>query len=201
MDGFLDDLHRQFIAQIFESHAAGTIDLQVAVQLAVVARFYERIGDHAVNIGQRVTYIATGRLPDLEAERALAGSRGPAGSRRRCDVTALLVATGAVLVFLIGWAVGRRAAPEGDARLPAREVPTGDLQSPMCSPGTRPASWSATPRQGAVPQRRRTPTRRARIPVFLLDDAIERHLSRGGSGTVERTTVVEFYGPPKLSST
>jgi phosphate transport system protein len=66
MDGFLDDLHRQFIAQIFESHAAGTIDLQVAVQLAVVARFYERIGDHAVNISQRVMYIATGTLPDPE---------------------------------------------------------------------------------------------------------------------------------------
>lgn len=75
MDSFLDDLHRQFIAQIFESHAAGTIDLQVAVQLAVVARFYERIGDHAVNISQRVMYIATGTLPDPEAadrERARA---------------------------------------------------------------------------------------------------------------------------------
>ena len=57
MDGLLDDLHRQFVAQIFESHSAGTIDLQVAVQLAVVARFYERIGDHAVNIGNQVRYL------------------------------------------------------------------------------------------------------------------------------------------------
>ena len=64
MDDYLDDLHRLFIAQIFESHAAGTIDLQVAVQLAVVARFYERLGDHAVNISDRVMYIATGRLPE-----------------------------------------------------------------------------------------------------------------------------------------
>ena len=63
MDGYLDDLHRQFIQQIFESHAAGTIDLQVAVQMAMVARFYERLGDHAVNISQRVIYIATGWLP------------------------------------------------------------------------------------------------------------------------------------------
>lgn len=67
MDSYLDDLHRQFIAQIFESHAAGTIDLQVAVQLAVVARFYERLGDHAVNIAQRVIYIATGWLPEHDA--------------------------------------------------------------------------------------------------------------------------------------
>jgi phosphate transport system protein len=64
MDDFLDDLHRQFISQIFESHAAGTIDLQVAVQMAMVARFYERLGDHAVNISQRVRYIATGTMPE-----------------------------------------------------------------------------------------------------------------------------------------
>jgi phosphate transport system protein len=67
MDGLLDDIHRQFIAQILESHAAGTIDLQVAVQLAVVARFYERLGDHAVNIANRIRFIATGVLPEHEA--------------------------------------------------------------------------------------------------------------------------------------
>jgi len=70
MDGFLDDLQRQFVAAIFESHAAGNIDLQVAVQLALVARFYERIGDHAVTIGERVRYVITGWLPEHEgAER------------------------------------------------------------------------------------------------------------------------------------
>ncbi|MFK7918686.1 MAG: phosphate signaling complex protein PhoU [Ilumatobacter sp.] len=64
MDAYLDDLHRQFIQVIFESHAAGTIDLQVAVQLAVVARFYERIGDHAVNVAERTRYIVDGWIPD-----------------------------------------------------------------------------------------------------------------------------------------
>ena len=64
MDAYLDDLHRQFIQVIFESHAAGHIDLQVAVQLAVVARFYERIGDHAVNVGDRTRYIVNGWLPE-----------------------------------------------------------------------------------------------------------------------------------------
>ena len=34
------------------------------MQLAVVARFYERIGDHAVNIGERVRYVVTGWLPE-----------------------------------------------------------------------------------------------------------------------------------------
>lgn len=81
MDGYLDDLHRQFISQIFESHAAEAIDLQVAVQLAVVARFYERIGDHAVNFAQRVTYIATGAIPVHESSSRphVAGVAGPAG--------------------------------------------------------------------------------------------------------------------------
>ena len=64
MDSYLDDLQRQLIQVIFESHAAGTIDLQVAVQLAVVARFFERIGDHAVNVGDRTRYIVSGWIPD-----------------------------------------------------------------------------------------------------------------------------------------
>lgn len=64
MDSYLDSLQRQFIQLIFESHAAGRIDLQVAVQLAVVARFYERIGDHAVNISEKVRYIVDGWTPE-----------------------------------------------------------------------------------------------------------------------------------------
>ena len=71
MDSYLDDLQRQFIHAIFESHAAGTIDLQVAVQLAVVARFYERIGDHAVNIGERVRFLVEGWAPEVDDERRL----------------------------------------------------------------------------------------------------------------------------------
>ena len=66
MDDYLDDLHVEFIHQIFASHAAGTVDLQTCVQLAMVARFYERLGDHAVNLSERVRYIGTGWLPDHE---------------------------------------------------------------------------------------------------------------------------------------
>jgi phosphate transport system protein len=64
MDSYLDGLQKQFVQAIFESHAAGRIDLQVAVQLAVVARFYERIGDHAVNVGERVRFVVTGWMPE-----------------------------------------------------------------------------------------------------------------------------------------
>lgn len=64
MDNLLDDLQRELIQAIFESHSAGKVDLQVAVQLAVVCRFYERIGDHAVNVGEKVRYMVTGWLPE-----------------------------------------------------------------------------------------------------------------------------------------
>ena len=91
MDSLLDALQSEFIQVIFESHAAGRIDLQVAVQLAVVARFYERIGDHAVNIGERVRYTVTGWLPEhdgaapyRERERTRRRPR-PQRSRARRD--------------------------------------------------------------------------------------------------------------------
>jgi len=67
MDSFLDALHRQFIQAIFETHARERMDLQLAVQLAIVARFYERIGDHAVNVGERVRFALTGWKPELRA--------------------------------------------------------------------------------------------------------------------------------------
>ena len=78
MDSFLDGLHRRFISEIFEIHALEAIDLQVAVQLAMVARFYERIGDHAVNVGERTRFIVTGWTPEL---------KGAARYQARLDAT------------------------------------------------------------------------------------------------------------------
>jgi len=78
MDSFLDGLHRRFIAEIFEIHASREIDLQVAVQLAMVARFYERIGDHAVNVSERTRFIVTGWKPEL---------KGAARFQARLDAT------------------------------------------------------------------------------------------------------------------
>lgn len=64
MDAYLDALQKQFIQAIFETHAHSTVDLQVAMQLAYVARFYERIGDHAVSVAERVRFVITGWVPD-----------------------------------------------------------------------------------------------------------------------------------------
>ncbi len=64
IDDQLDQLNRDMVEAIFESQGDEQISLQAAVQLALIARYYERIGDHAVNIGQRVTYMITGWLPE-----------------------------------------------------------------------------------------------------------------------------------------
>jgi phosphate transport system protein len=64
MDDELDGLHRDYIEAIFESHRQTNLPLEAAVQLALIGRYYERIGDHAVNVGNRVEYMVTGWLPE-----------------------------------------------------------------------------------------------------------------------------------------
>ena len=71
MDDRLDQLHKDYIQAILELHA-DVRDVQMAVQLALVGRYYERIGDHAVNIGERVQYMVTGWLPEHEGAARLA---------------------------------------------------------------------------------------------------------------------------------
>lgn len=74
IDDTLDRTHADYIQSIFLCHHDGQLPLQVAVQLALIGRFYERIGDHAVNIGERVRYMVTGWLPMHEevGDRTLA---------------------------------------------------------------------------------------------------------------------------------
>ena len=67
IDDRLDDLQVDFIQEIFAAHNNGELKLEETVQLALIARFYERIGDHAVNIGERVMYMVTGEAPEAAA--------------------------------------------------------------------------------------------------------------------------------------
>jgi phosphate transport system protein len=55
-DDELDDLHLSLTAEI----SSGKLSTPVAIELALVGRFYERLGDHAVNIARHVRYMATG---------------------------------------------------------------------------------------------------------------------------------------------
>jgi len=56
LDDEMDDLHVSLTVEV----VAGTMPLPVAVELAMVARFYERFGDHAVNVAKRVATLAEG---------------------------------------------------------------------------------------------------------------------------------------------
>ena len=49
IDDELDDLHVSLTAEL----TSGSMALPVAVELALVARFYERFGDHCVNLARR----------------------------------------------------------------------------------------------------------------------------------------------------
>ncbi|MGD1012373.1 MAG: PhoU domain-containing protein [Acidimicrobiales bacterium] len=50
LDDEMDDLHVSFIAEL----VAADTPVVVAIELALVGRFYERLGDHAVNLARRV---------------------------------------------------------------------------------------------------------------------------------------------------
>ena len=53
-DDEMDELYASLMAEL----ASGEMTLPVTMQLTLVARFYERLGDHAVNIARRVIYLA-----------------------------------------------------------------------------------------------------------------------------------------------
>jgi phosphate transport system protein len=54
LDDEMDDLHVSLTVEV----VAGTMPLPVAVELAMVARFYERFGDHAVNLAKRLSELS-----------------------------------------------------------------------------------------------------------------------------------------------
>lgn len=50
LDDLLDDLHVEFTAEL----ANGRPSVPEAIELGLIARFHERLGDHAVNVARRI---------------------------------------------------------------------------------------------------------------------------------------------------
>jgi len=59
-DDELDDLHASLIGEL----AAGQMAIPVTMEMTLVARSYERLAAHAVNIARRVIYLAGAQAPE-----------------------------------------------------------------------------------------------------------------------------------------
>jgi len=78
MDDVMDDLQKDLFRTIFTLHVSDEASLQRAVQIALVGRYFERIADHAVNAGERVTFMVTGEFAE-EPHRGRDEEAAPAG--------------------------------------------------------------------------------------------------------------------------
>jgi phosphate transport system protein len=56
LDDELDELHVSLTAEL----VSGVVSVPIAIEMTLVARYYERLGDHAVNIAKRVRYLVSG---------------------------------------------------------------------------------------------------------------------------------------------
>jgi phosphate transport system protein len=59
-DDEMDELHASLIAEL----ASGQMGIPVTMEMTLVARSYERLAAHAVNIARRVVYLAGVHPPD-----------------------------------------------------------------------------------------------------------------------------------------
>ncbi|MDZ4265866.1 MAG: PhoU domain-containing protein, partial [Mycobacterium sp.] len=60
-DDAMDELHRLLFDELMDRKWQHGVP--AAVDIALLGRFYERFADHAVEIGRRVVFQATGTLP------------------------------------------------------------------------------------------------------------------------------------------
>jgi phosphate transport system protein len=84
VDDELDELHASLLAEL----ASGRMARPVVMKMTLVARFYDRLGDHAVNIARRVIYLAgSAHAPAAERISLNSSTRqgGPASGIQALD--------------------------------------------------------------------------------------------------------------------
>ncbi len=59
-DNVVDDIFRNIKKSLISSINSGSVDGEFAVDLLMVAKYFERIGDHAVNVAEWVEFSLTG---------------------------------------------------------------------------------------------------------------------------------------------
>ncbi|SFN42094.1 phosphate transport system protein [Pseudonocardia ammonioxydans] len=60
-DDAMDDLHKHMFTVLMDRN--WTHGVSAAVDVALLARFYERYADHAVAVARRIVYVVTGQMP------------------------------------------------------------------------------------------------------------------------------------------
>jgi phosphate transport system protein len=60
-DDAMDDLHKHMFSVLMDRN--WTHGVEAAVDVTLLARFYERYADHAVAVARRIVYVVTGRMP------------------------------------------------------------------------------------------------------------------------------------------
>ncbi len=65
IDDELDELHRSMFTHLADKWQHGTTS---AVDVALLSRYYERFGDHAVTVARRVRFLVTGAMDSIEQE-------------------------------------------------------------------------------------------------------------------------------------
>lgn len=60
-DDAMDDLHRHMFTVLMDRN--WTHGVESAVDVTLLARFYERYADHAVAVARRIVYVVTGQMP------------------------------------------------------------------------------------------------------------------------------------------
>ena len=59
VDDQMDDLHKQVFALLRDEELG--VDTATAIDITLLARYYERFADHAVLVAQRVAFLVTGQ--------------------------------------------------------------------------------------------------------------------------------------------
>ena len=62
-DDAMDDLQRTLFTLVLQ----GSQDIEAAIDATLAGRYYERLADHAVSVGRRITYMVTGEHVDASA--------------------------------------------------------------------------------------------------------------------------------------
>lgn len=65
LDDTVDQLQKTVLRQVLQQSGDRTTSLEQVLQVALVARYLERIGDHAVDIGEQALFVVTGRAEKL----------------------------------------------------------------------------------------------------------------------------------------